>query len=471
MKRKIKLLSAAAVILAVATTLLTACNKPIPLEGDVIEIPSSYAYELDGSVPFSELDTALLENPGRGLRTELYITLGANRSYPSSADETAYQRLESQSALYAPDKPQVAQVYVYLTEYYDRDLPDDALAELKAYFEKLQNSSVKMLLRFAYEYTEGDKRGPTDDTIEKHCKQLKAFFADNETLIARTLHAVQLGFVGLWGEGHGAIKSHDFTRVIKAVCDMTPSRYTVMVRTADIYMRAPEELKHRLTIHDDFIVGSPGHEWSLGIGFDDPKYGILKSIEYLGVCDGEMPWGRDTTFPNISHFDFLRQISDFGLTTLSATHNYKEDGSSYHLERWKSVYVTETELRDAALPFNPNLLTDGRISVYEYVRYHLGYQLAVSNFAYADGKISFMLTNFGFAAPYNFALSVVVNGNEIPVADFSPADLNRFGQKIYTVDCAALTSFGLKLTNTADASSHIKLANAIPYSDGVNVII
>jgi hypothetical protein len=468
MNGKLKI-TAAALTAAVAVMIFAACNKPLTLKGDAIEIPSSYAYELDNSVRFLGLDGALLENPDRGLRAEVYITLGGNSAYPSDG-RNAFEYLDEQLALYADDGIKVAQVYVYLVQYCDREIPASALEEMKLYFESIRERGIKMVLRFAYEYTSGDKRGPTDDIIEKHCGQLKAFFSDNAELTAATLHAMQLGFVGLWGEGHGANKKHDFTRVIKAVCDMTPDPYSIMVRTADIYMRAPESLKSRLTIHDDFLVGIPGHDWSLSIDFDTREYAVLKTINYGGVCDGEMPWGRDTTVPDISHIAFLRQASDLGLTTLSAAHNYKEGGGAYHLERWKNVFLRENELREHNLPFNKNLLTDGKISVYEYLRYHLGYQLAASDFSYADGKISFMLTNFGFAAPHGFRLSCVINGEEVSVPGFAAADLNRFGQRVYTVNCADLQSFGLKFTHARDASAHIRLANAVPYENGVNII-
>ena len=118
------------------------------------------------------------------------------------------------------------QVYVYLTEYSNTDLPASALSELKAYFEEISRRGVKMLLRFAYEYTSEQKSGPRTRDIVRHCKQLKTFFEENAELIDNTVYAMQLGMIGLWGEGHGNVHYLNKRKVIAAVADMVPDDTT-----------------------------------------------------------------------------------------------------------------------------------------------------------------------------------------------------------------------------------------------------
>lgn len=80
------------------------------------------------------------------------------------------------------------------------------------------------------------------------------------------------------------------------------------------------------------------------------------------------------------------------------------------------------------------MLTDGKISVFDYLKHHLGYQISVSNYSEQNGKAKFLITNYGFAAPHGYALNVYVNGEKVYSAALD--DLNIFSERYveYTFD-------------------------------------
>lgn len=156
---------------------------------------------------------------------------------------------------------------------------------------------------------------------------------------------------------------------------------------------------------------------------------------------------------------------------MSIEHNYKEDGNAYCLEQCKSIYLTASELEENAFPYNPALLVDGRISVYDYLKYHLGYQLVASNLTTGDGKASFMITNYGFACPYNYEMEIYVNGRKVESYEsYDFKDLVQFGQKVYEFDYDD-GEIAVRFVNGRDGTDVIRLYNDIPFtSDGKNVI-
>ena len=240
-----------------------------------------------------------------------------------------------------------------------------------------------------------------------------------------------------------------------------------MVRTPELLSKVPDELESRFGVHDDFLVGHD-HEWGM-MSWEDENYDkLLNKCKYT-VTDGEMPWGRSGE--KIGIVGLVGQCVGYGLTSLSIEHNYKEDGNAYCLEECKSVYLTEAELKGNAFPYNPSLLVDGKISVYDYLRYHLGYQLVASNLTIGEGKASFMITNYGFACPYNYEMEIYVDGQKVESYDaYDFRDLVRFGQKIYEFDYNG-GEISVRFVNGRDPSDVIRLYNDIPFTaDGMNVI-
>ena len=282
----VALLALAVLVLPV---LLTACNK-IKL-ADYPAIPTSFAYETDGNATVAQAGTdfEMPFNPSRGMRGETYLTLGSGgEAFPSSGDD-AMRRLDAQLESFADEGITLMQVYIYLTNYCNDPLPESALEELKTYMTAVRERGVKMLLRFAYEYSESNKKGPRTRDIIGHCEQLKSFFEQNAELFDDTVYAVQLGMIGLWGEGHSSVHSLNERKIIKAVADMVPDDVFVMVRTPKLLTKVPEEEEPRFGVHDDYLVGRDD-EWGM-MDWSDPEYAKLLRKCKFALTDGEMPWG------------------------------------------------------------------------------------------------------------------------------------------------------------------------------------
>ena len=171
------ILTACVAVAALTAVIFTACAAT-QMKINIKEYPAaptSYKYEVDNSIALSSLSNAPQDNLSRGFRGETYITLGRNEAYPNS-NEPYMQKLEYEYSRLKDDGIQLMQVYVYLIEYYNTQIPDSAFEQLKSYMQAFEQKGIKMLLRFAYETSEGQKKGPKTSDIERHCAQLKVFF-------------------------------------------------------------------------------------------------------------------------------------------------------------------------------------------------------------------------------------------------------------------------------------------------------
>ncbi len=465
MKKSIFIPTVVILISAVALCCaLGACAHSLNIK-DYPAAPDKLMYEVDNSIPLATDASAYTDNGSRGFRGETYITLGRDEAYPGSG-EGYIDKFEYELRRLSPDGIKVMQVYVYLIEYYNTDIHSSALEQLRDYLAMIESKDIKILLRFAYETTEGQKTGPRTKDIERHCATLKTFFRDNLELFNRTVYAMQMGMIGLWGEGHGSAHRINTGKVIAAVADMTPIGTPIMIRTPEMLSEVPSEIESRFGLHEDYVIGY-NDPW-VAIQTDSPYYGAVVNKCKHSVTDGEMPWGRANL--EIDILGCIKTCVDFGFTSFSLAHNYTEEGV-YHLKQWQSEYLSEDTLKENKFPYNPALLKEGSISVFDYLKYHLGYQLVASNLVIGQDSASFMLTNYGFAAPYGYELKIYVDGNIVnPTASQDCNDLVQFSQQIYTVPytCGEIS---IAIVNKRDPSDCIRLLNDIPFTDGRNVIL
>lgn len=430
------------------------------------ETPTQYSVEPDGSIPmyFGE---ELLKNPDRGFRGELYITLGDNlRAYPQN-NENPYERLEREMEAYKDDGVSIYQLYVYLFDFYNREIPRYALDQLTAYLEQLKKYGLRVLMRFAYEYDDSIRKGPKTKQIVEHTKQLKKWFDENEQLVNDTVYCMQLGLIGLWGEGHTSRYRHDEKTVVQAAFDMIPDGMTMMVRNPTLMSAVSDENESKISLHDDFLVGIE-HVWGM-IPFDHPDNDTLLRKCKFSITDGEMPWGRDNTVKVIDPVLLVRQCVSYALRTLSAEHNYKEENNLYHLERWKDVYLTEEQLAENHFPFFPASLEDGKISVYNYLKYHVGYILCASNLK-NDGKaVEFDIINYGMSAPIDFEIDIK-SGDKITTLNADMTSLRQFSSLHVSTESVD-APLAVRIRHVRAPHLTVKLANNVEYADGWNILI
>lgn len=468
---RINLLPIAGLLLLI----LTACRTSdavyqipnLPLQPGTMAQSSLIPFE--NNLAAAGRDSILLKNPDRGFRGEVYITLGSGAAYPSH-NEDAISFLKDELETFGDENIQVLQCYVYLSEFHKRDLTDRALDQLSEYFRIVEASNKKILLRFAYDYSTSRKTGASTKQILRHLDQLDLWIEEEKELFHKTVYAVQLGLIGLWGEGHGESRRINKKKVIPRFTQIIPQNVPLQLRHPDFLEYVPDDQKFRFSIHDDFLVGV-SHPWGM-IPFKHEQYDALLNMNRFVPADGELPWGRDKTI-EIDPLKVLDQIVNYSLTTLSLKHNYREEDGGDHpyiLEKAREIILTEEYLEKRNYPFNPYMLTNGEISMFDYLQYHLGYNLAAGGFHADNGIGQFTLINFGMAAPFEYMVELRINDLLIEQRDLFSLTAAGEGYYIFEFPYTHGDKISLKLVHRRNPDQTIKLANDLPYFNGENII-
>lgn len=428
----------------------------------------------------------LLKNPNRGFRLELNMDIATGNVLegPTNAQLAAFGELK----YYEEESPQLAQVYIYLTQYSERDLDDQALENLQNYFDFFREHNLQILLRFAYEYQETEpKIGPTTAQMLRHIEQLKDILARNRDII----HVIQAGFIGMWGEWHNAKYYHNQRQVLEAIVDMTPPGKQVQVRLAKYkdVLRKDDPRRDRVSYHDDYLVGVD-HHWSTATSTDPLFAMYINDCKHM-LVDGELPWGKDTYFNNgvIDGVAVAKRLMEHHFTSMSIVHNYKESGpfNTYNIEKWKRIKVDEAFLEEQGFRYDPAWLRDEAgqpitRNIFEYIRDYLGYYIQARSLQLEvedqDLEVSLELINYGFSAPHGMAelaLVLVDRDGQIlcrtpacALGDLQPGEVVVVSTRLSADELQPGYKVGILFTNEAGQSA--KLANDLPYEKGVNIL-
>lgn len=473
-------------VMSIMFTAFFGCSKQQNTEQN---IENNETVRIDNSIELMNFDNSseLLSNPDRGLRMETYITLGDPlQSYPLD-DTDPFENTKNMFKKYQADKPTLCQVYVYLSNYNNKELDELAFEQLEKFFELFRDNNIRMLLRFTYS-TESVDDAPYD-IVKRHIEQLKNWFSKKEDLINDTLYCLQTGVIGYWGEGHSYhnFKKRDIKKVIADICDLAPNGIYTQVRTYQMLNRVSDEDIGKVGIHDDYIIGDMYHEWSFIQKKHSKKFNKATEHAKFTINDGEMPWGRETVETENGTIQMnaldgkavLDQLSAYSMTSFSLEHNYCEDDNKNSLANWKEEYLSLQEAKKLGITVNPQLFKDSsgndiKLSIYDILRYHLGYQLVLSNYEEKNGHISFSVTNYGFAAPMNFNYFALVCQNdddeliEIEIKDYDKTALQSGKSVLYNMslpeNCKAV---GVKLETFKDRNVCVRFANATQYKNGI----
>jgi hypothetical protein len=376
----------------------------------------------------------------------------------------------------------VVQLYVYLCRYNDKPLDQKAFDQLEQMLTLCRDNGMRVLLRFAYQ----NESIPDPDYIRVrgHLEQIEEWFKAHQELLEESLCAMQAGIVGFWGEGHSNKNTKNFTIgwIFDKVFHMTPADIFVQVRNIDLMNKVSSKYQDRMGMHDDYLIGDVNGPWSFFNG--QAKTGYEERFART-LNDAEMPWGiakyydREDGAPlnALDARSILAQVKQYSLSTLSLEHNYREDNgpaSPYSMARWKNEFLSPAELAELGLPYLPSLFAEAaQPSVYDYIRYHLGYLLSIPSFAVTENSIRFTIQNNGFAAPLNAnALSLVVDGVEYLVGSYDKYALGSMKAVSYTVDLpagfdpAAPHDIGVKLARHAGSDICLRFANTTPFAEG-----
>ncbi len=428
----------------------------------------------------------LLKNPDRGLRMETYITLGSDLcSYPGDGEDP-FARAKRMFVKYEADSPTLCQVYVYLCGYANAPLDDLAFSQLKAFFALFRANGIRMLLRFTYS-TESVPDAPYR-IVRRHLAQLKEWFESEQALVHDTLYCLQTGIIGLWGEGHSyrKLRPHTFKKVIASVCELAPQGIYTQVRTDKLLRKAPQKYLNSVGIHDDYIIGNMYHPWAFIPASRQKRFLRVMAHARQTVNDGEMPWGRATLddkpgAPPLDHLDgkkVLKQLAAYSLTSFSLEHNYREeDGKVYSMQHWQHEMLSLSDARSLGLSVNPSLFQNCAgeavaMSVYDVIRYHLGYLLVLSSVSVQGSDLALSVTNYGFAPPLglHYLAAVCRDGKvqtQVPFADYDPKTLLPGKTCTFHAQLppgAALA--GVRLADSAGGNICARFANAGGFENG-----
>lgn len=447
------------------------------------------ANTLDTSVALINKDdmNLLNANPDRGLRMENYITLGNPLySYPGN-EQDPYERATEMFEKYSSDSPTLSQVYVYLTNYYNKPLDELALSQMKSYFELYKKNNIRMLLRFTYSTEKFKNQDATYNIMSKHIAQIKSFFESNKQLMTDTLYCLQLGMIGYWGEGHSYINfdyKKDVKKLITDMFTLVDDEMYLQVRTMDIYKKVPLKFRKQTGMHDDYVIDDPKDKWAF-LPSNRINYKSTMKKFSTTINDGEMPWGVATLgdvegaapLNKMDGKKIMKRMYDHSFTSFSLEHNYREkdDGSKFTMENWKLDLLTYDEAAKLGISVNPHLfdLNGGKMSIYDIVRYHLGYQLALSNLQSNGDITSFTISNYGWAAPLKMnylALVVEEDGvlKEHKIDAYNKEKLQSNTTIKYFVRLPENAKVvGVRLAINEKSNYSVRFANATNYINGV----
>lgn len=155
-------------------------------------------------------------NPERGF----YISDGPDASTPISVGKLQEARNRNMSL--------VRRIYL-LSEYRNSPLPESFLNLVSNDLQKAREAGVKLIIRFAYNWEQGEPDAPKD-RILAHMEQLKPVLQKNYDAIAY----VHAGFIGAWGEWNRStnnlLNTTDMQDILFKFLSVLPSSRMVALR-------------------------------------------------------------------------------------------------------------------------------------------------------------------------------------------------------------------------------------------------
>ena len=381
-----------------------------------------------------------LRNPERGWRTEAvfgeadgspFYRMAAHLKdrLPASYSDATWL-LDAQH--YEPFGLTLAQMYCYLDQFQDTAIPEEKLDAIQRGFDGLRAAGLKAVLRFAYEKSMEEKKGPTLDVILKHLDQLAPIIRRN----ADVIFVLQAGFVGAWGEWHSS--AHKLERdhaklaaVVKKLLDVLPENRMTQVRvpkykrwalgkgfqSLDASCAFSAVPAARIGFHNDgFLAGRTcGGTW-LEKPFlsnpGNPEFDYMTAESPYVPVDGELFWsdieGR------VDGFKAAQRMRLHHYSSFSIAHSYSEmEGKTLGIDVWMKTPLELAQVTEAKLPLSDGYFEDseGRPAArtqFEYIRDHLGYRIELQEATWPESvrpgaplKLRLSLINRGFSTFIN----------------------------------------------------------------------
>jgi len=217
-------------------------------------------------------------NPERGFYTAV------NLFEPASLDRAAEKGFS------------LGHAFVLLTQFRDKPISNEFLADLEVGLEHIQSSGLKIILRFAYSDTL-DAEDAGLETVMQHMQQLKPLLEKYKAVIA----VQQVGFIGAWGEWHNSSNKllESKNEIIEKLLSVLPPDRMIALRNPrdlqDIYPKAltkeqafDASFQARTGFHNDCLLSN---KHDSGTYFPADKYEDLrnysKSLTKFTAAGGE----------------------------------------------------------------------------------------------------------------------------------------------------------------------------------------
>lgn len=300
----------------------------------------------------------------------------------------------------------------YLENFVNSNISDSYLNAMQADFNKIRNSGMKCILRFAYS-DDNDNNNPQDASkaqILAHIGQLQSMLQTNADVIA----VVQAGFIGAWGEWYytdhfgmepTATDYANRKQVVDAILAALPVSRMVQIRTPTL-KRNTYNAQAALTAAQAFNTSLPiarlGHHNDCFLASAD-DYGTYNNVA--------------TDYP------YLEQETKFtpmGGETCSVNEPRSEcETALFEMAKFHWSYLNVDYHPDVIDGFESNSCLDD-------MEKRLGYRFELLNGDYPNAAniggalaFSFQVKNTGFAAPYNPRTAYVVLRNTVSAQEFS----------------------------------------------------
>lgn len=346
--------------------------------------------------------TDYLSNPDRGWYQLYGYQLSEDTSYDASS--IYLETHDAQNREY-----RLALVEINLAQYREGELSDTALKNVETIFTAFENTNMKLILRFVYDW---DGNGEATEpellsVIKTHMEQLGSVLTRHQDILF-TLQGI---FVGSWGEMHSSrhLSENDVTTLIMKLEEVTPDSVFLAVRTPAFYRSIMKNAASRSTAFEHLAETLAGLEKRLGL-FNDALLGSetdlgtyvasegvsaaetrQKELAFQDSLCSRVPNGGEVVQDN-TYNDLTNAIADFETMHITYLNQiYDKDV----LDKWKrTVYEGEdTVYRN--------------LSGYKYITDHLGYRFVLKDAALTyeslhDKYATLHLTvaNRGFANTY-----------------------------------------------------------------------
>ncbi len=355
-----------------------------------------------------------LRNPDRGFHVEsnffvhnYHNPFNDSLVFPDSFIDDRVEAFGAQG-----DSITLTQLYLYLSDYVDGDIPEEALDRMQVIFDTMKSKGCKAILRFAYNYKGiGFTGGETRELLSRHLDQLEPFIHKNQGLIA----TCQMGFIGAWGEWHSSPLSKDQEAkdmLVNRLLEIFPEEYCLELRYPAqkrlLTLDNPEDWKRIGFSNDYFTAGehplAPENDFVPG----DGNYAMVFRDSPWFFMSGEIPYAENT------EWGLHKLISVDRTLQIMRDHHYSafdiSQNNELNIRHWKECPLTAEKLDTLGILYDESYFRNSSgqqvaRSAYDFIRDHLGYRL---NLKSADIerkgrkiRYSISFTNTGFATVIN----------------------------------------------------------------------